>query len=316
MEYFIFKLGRDEHLIQSFLESASLAHNEEIKSTDWFLWKFGNNSFGQSILACAKDAGKIVASVALGIQDFSNNVDVIKGALSFETFVHPDYQGKGIFRELINLAEVEARCRDVSFILNFPNKDSLRGFLKSGWNQLFIMEYWIKPLNRMKVLVRLNDLAKPFLPNKSTELLQKKSMSFNLKKTSSFFSSVINNSYLDWRFASFPVSDYITVDTKGVFCIARVGFRGKLKEVQVLYMTSFQGDIRAVKNLLHKFSKITNCDLISFPISMNNTLRGKLKRGLFFKVPNGTNVTYKVLDKTPNSIIENLELSAINFHTY
>jgi hypothetical protein len=57
-------------------------------------------------------------------------------------------------------------------------------------------------------------------------------------------------------------------------------------------------------------------DLISFPISKNNRLKPVLKKSLFFKVPNSTNVCYKILDESLRLEMNQIELSAINFHTY
>ncbi len=121
MHFFIFDYNRDDNLVDSFLSSASLSHKQKINTKEWFYWKFRDTPFGESILACAMEDNKIIGCVALGIQNFIYNEETIKGALSFETFVHPNFQGKGLFKKLINLAEKEALNRNIVFLLNFPN---------------------------------------------------------------------------------------------------------------------------------------------------------------------------------------------------
>jgi hypothetical protein len=67
MKLFIFNFIENEDLIDSFLESASIAHNEQPKPKDFFNWKFRDNPFGKSILACALHDNNIIGCVALGV---------------------------------------------------------------------------------------------------------------------------------------------------------------------------------------------------------------------------------------------------------
>ncbi|MGK4567208.1 GNAT family N-acetyltransferase [Flavobacterium sp. 3HN19-14] len=108
MEIFIFDYAKDAGFVDSFLETAALSHGEDKKSNDWFFWKFRDNPFGESVLACAKENGIIVGCVAMGMLDFNYESKLLKGAISFETFVHPNQQGKGLFKKLITVAEQNA----------------------------------------------------------------------------------------------------------------------------------------------------------------------------------------------------------------
>ena|SRR5690606_18838952 len=101
MEYSIFSYTNNLDKIDSFLESASMAHNQTKKTKEWFLWKFRDNPYGKSTLVCAEDAGKIIGCVGYGLQPFWIRKKRVNCVLSYETFVHPEYQGKGIFSTLI-----------------------------------------------------------------------------------------------------------------------------------------------------------------------------------------------------------------------
>lgn len=318
MDYFIFKYKTDEHLIDSFLESASIAHKDIIKSKEWFLWKFRDNPFGESILSCAKTDGKIIACVAFGIQDFYNDNKIVKGAFSFETFVHPSHQGKGLFKELIHLAEIESQNRGIKFLLNFPNSNSLRGFIKSGWSQLNYIEYWIKPSHYFNLIFNLNELKKAFVPiGPSFNKLKVNQISdLFLVELSDTFKTVINNDYLKWRFFTFPVTEYSVINNNNILSIARIGNRGKLKEIQVLFVINKNKKLTTIRSLLKLYKKDTNYDIVSFPISNKNEIRKKLIKSFFIKVPNKTNATFKIIDETYKIDFNNLEISAINYHTY
>src|SRR5690606_38909680 len=70
--------------------------------------------------------------------------------------------------------------------------------------------------------------------------------------------------YLKWRFFTYPVSEYIYIDELDYSALARVGFRGNLKEVQVLFL-NLKGDTLRFSGLLAKLKSQTDYDLISFP---------------------------------------------------
>jgi GNAT superfamily N-acetyltransferase len=319
MKYVIFDFLRDFMMIDSFLESASIAHKQSIKSKKWFLWKFRDNPFGESILACAITDNKVVGCVALGMQDFLYEGDIVKGAISFETFVHPNFQGRGIFKKLIELAEKEACKRGIKFLLNFPNSNSLKGFQNSGWNNINCSEYWIKWNYFFKFLFNMKELRKSFSPNPANfkKLLENKDLSFKIFYDSNLsFTSFINDRYLDWRFYEYPNAEYEIVNNENLFSIVRIGYRGTLKEIQVLFVGMKSPKRVSISNLIDEYKKQTTFDIISFPISKQNKIRNKLIQLLFIRVPNKTNVTYKIIDKNSRIDFNKLELSAINYHTY
>ena len=319
MNYFIFNFKKHIHLISSFLESASIAHkHNKVKTEDWFFWKFRDNPFGETILACAEENRKIVGCVAYGMQPFLLNEGKFKGILSFETFVHPKFQGLGVFSKLIKLAEEEATKLGVDFMLNFPNSNSLRGFLKSSWQKLDSPEYWIKTKNIFKTFLNITDLKKAFQPDPSNLLSLETPESYTQSSKTDRLSSVINLDYLNWRFFSHPVAHYDIIDTNEFYAILRVGRRGKLREVQLLFINPKQGQSIKIKKFLRTCKAKVNYDIISFPISKNNPVRSELKNNLFIKVPNRTNICYKILstDKITEEQVRLISLNAINYHTY
>lgn len=315
MDLIIFDFTQDTDLVDSFLAAASLAHGEKTRTRNWFFWKFRDNPFGESILACAKINNEIVGCVAFGMQDFIYEGIVVNAALSFETFVHPAHQGKGIFKMLITLAEAEAKRRKIVFLLNFPNSQSLTGFIKSGWSRIDCAEYWIKPKSFWNLLWNIRELRKGFMPNGAASVLNHykiEELPYKIKT----FKAVIDHNYIMWRFFNYPVADYVFIQQDSLLTIGRVGKRGTLKELQVLFVENNIDNNVSVSNLFNLYKKQTEFDLLSFPISEKNRIRNNLQRNFFIKVPTKTNVTFKLIDDNYNIDFSQLELSAINYHTY
>ncbi|WP_203296295.1 GNAT family N-acetyltransferase [Luteirhabdus pelagi] len=317
MKYFIFDIKKDFDLIDSFLETCALAHKEPKKTVDWFKWKFFANPFGPSIMACAKDEQKIVGCVAYGRQDFALSNSTLKGAISFETFVAPSHQGKGIFGTLLLKAEEEVQKRGIELLLNFPNSNSLPGFLKKGWTQINVSEYWVKiakPVNLIKIA---KNIRKPFRPNPSNHSTLYGRDIVHIEQTAhSNIQPIVTSEYLKWRFYAFPVSEYCIVDEDGYYAVARKGKRGTVDELQVLFALLPNHTKSDFNRLLKKIKTTNSSDIISFPISNGYGLKGFIKQSFFIKVPNNTNVCYKILDASVNVTMEDISYSAINYHTY
>lgn len=302
--------------VDSFLTSAAVAHKIPKQTREWFDWKFGHNSYGESILACALDNKRIVGCVALGVHDFLLDGITLRAGLSYETFVHPEYQGQQVFSKLINLAESRAKDEGLSFLINFPNSNSLRGFVKKDWISLGIMNYWLKIQRPFKVFRNLSDIKLPFISDASN-YEEVKSFTFDgcgNFAVSNGFAQKFTDEYLNWRFKSYPVGRYVFKKFGNGAVVGRTGRRGKLKELQVLYTSVESADLlsSAIKEYQHE----VGCDMVSFPSSIGNRIGNKLGRRMFVKVPSRTNFCYKILDPRLNLDFSRLSLSAASAHTY
>ena len=317
----IWRFGTDDEFIDSWLEGQALAHHMSKKSVDWFHWKFEQSPYGRSILACAFDENIVAGCVAYGLGVMKYQGREFKCALSYETFVRPDYQGHGLFKKLIKLAEEQAKLVGIDFLYNYPNSNSLTGFLHMGWTcrndkQKFRL-LLARPLNS---LYHIKDIRKSFAPNKENlRSIQK----INIKdirtdKTSDdIILPVWTTDYLKWRFFSFPNREYHIINNDKFFTISMVGFRGKLKSVHLLYAISKDEEndvsnytntiVKTLKNDLHP-------DLISYASTVEDPMVSKL-RG-FISVPSHANFCYKIINE--NLKINNFKiiLPSINAHTY
>lgn len=318
MRFFIFDFQDDAYLIENFLKSAAIAHGHNaVKDKEWFLWKFRDNPFGETILACAEEDGEIAGCVAYGIQPFQMGNKTIKGALAFENFVHPKWRRRGLFKKLISLSEKETLSRGIEILFVFPNAQSLQGYLSVGWTQTESTQYLIRPYLKARSLLKLKDIRKSFVPNESN-LNQIIPISTFQQQATMQLQSVITKEYLNWRFFTYPVSEYFVIENKAYQSIVRVGKRGTVKEAQVLMLNITDENKFKLKHLLTECKKGVKYDLISFPISKHNSLRNLLLKHLFFRVPSRGNTCYKILDysKIDDYKVQHISLSAINAHTY
>lgn len=314
MKYFIFDFNRDDGLIDGLLDSAAVAHKIPKKTKEWFYWKFRDNPYGESVLSCVQVGGRVIGCVAYGMQLFKYYNKEYAGALSFETFVDPDYQGKGIFTQLIKKAETELKKRRVQLLLNFPNVKSMPGFIKDGWKSINVSETWLKVLNYKNPIGLIKNIRKEFIPL-SHEYQDRQEDLLCVDDLNAFYASV-NADYLRWRFFSYPHSAYVVLRNSVCQAVARVGKRGELFEVQVLYLNIHNQKEYNHNLFMRELRTRCNCDIVTMPVSKNNKYKKYFYLSGFIRVPNRTNVCFKVLDKDAVLNFEEIALYGINYHTY
>lgn len=321
MELRLWQYAIDDGFIPSFLEGMSIAHDEPAHDEQWFRWKFEQSPYGKAILACAFDDDCVAGCVAYGKGKFRYQGKEFDCALSYETFVHPNYQGKGLFKKLIDLAEKEAQRQRISFLYNFPNTNSLTGFMHMGWIcRNDVQQYKIRITRPFHLLSHLLDLKKSFVPNQSNLDKIKSEVLDDIcvgQCNSQVITPVWTSDYLKWRFFTYPNRTYFVINDDEVFSIAMVGMRGRLKDAHVLYVVSKTEDKptnRCMASVLRKIRKSVKPDLISYSDSLGDDALSRLSG--FIKVPSHSNFCYKLLDDSMEIRDFRIVLPSINAHTY
>lgn len=321
MELRLWEFEKDDLLIDSFLEGMSVAHNEAKRSCEWFHWKFEQSPYGKSIMACAFDGLRVAGCVAYGRGIVRYQGRDWLCALSYETFVHPDYQGRGLFKKLIQLAEQEMNKSGIQFLYNFPNANSITGFKHMNWichND--IMCFKVKINSILKVLSHLPDMRKTFQPNSSnlSEIVMNSlsGLTTDVDNDYNVISPLWTKEYIKWRFFTFPNREYFIIDNDDAFSIIMIGHRGRLKFAHILYTVSKRNKKKKdIYPLIIKMIKSNkNIDVISYESTIFDESINKVKG--FFKVPSHGNFCYKVLDKQMAISDIKITLPSINAHTY
>ena len=322
MELRLWEFEADDPSIDSFLEGMSIAHNEAKRSEDWFHWKFEQSPYGKAIMACAFDGKRVAGCVAFGRGIVRYKEKDWNCALSYETFVHPDYQGHGLFKKLILLAEQEMKTADIQFLYNFPNGNSITGFKHMNWicrNDICLFK--IKICHPLRVFCNINSLRQPFKPAPSNlDLIKNMHLPdlqiFKCSKDKDVVEPIWTKQYIKWRFFTFPNREYCICDNDEIFFVSMIGSRGKLKCAHILYAIAKDGrDTEFImRSVLKAIVQQVNPDVISYSSTVMDTSLSKVFG--FFRVPDRGNFCYKVLDD--KMIIDDFKilLPPINAHTY
>lgn len=310
----------DNRFIPSFLNGMSLAHNEQKKDEEWFHWKFEQSPYGKAVLACAFDGDTVAGCVAYGKGVVRYQEKEWVAALSYETFVHPSYQGKGLFKKLISLAESEMAKEGIQFLYNFPNANSITGFKHMNWiGKNDIRVFKIKLCHPLRILLHPKDLKISFQPNDSN-LQNIKNMELGVlgseNKNQNIICPIWTSDYIKWRFFTYPNREYHVICNDDVFGISMVGYRGRLKCVHILY--AIDKNTCKMSDATSKVIKMIRRDIKPDIIEYSSTIYDDALNHVwgFFKVPAHGNFCYKVLDE--NLVIDDLKivLPSINAHTY
>ena len=320
MEVRLFDEFNDLFSIESFLESRKVSHGHDYyNSKSWFKWKFLNSPSGKAIMPTVFDKNEILGANYYGIYPLKRSEKKISGIMPYEIFVHEKCQGKGLFKKCISLAEAVAKKNKIQIMMAFPNKKSIQGFMSLGWTYIpNSIIYWIKPKWTFNFMVNILDLKKGFKP-----VLPKTKNNFSFSPDSNnLYTGQVrgdwNQDYLSWRFNQLPQAKYIQIKNNSFEIIARLGFRGKLKETQVLYVNFLQTKFerRGFKKIIKNLAKTTNTDLLSFPMSEHYPIYHEMKNMFFYKLPSRSQFVYKVLDTNLKNDNLKFSLCGLEFHTY
>lgn len=298
MEYRLFDIEKDKGLISSFLKSAVDAYATGDKTEEWFNYKFFSSPYGNSILAIAVENEVIVGCIGFGKYKFKYNGNIYLAGLSYSTFVRPDYQGKGIFIKLLNIAEDKCRAEGLSFLLNFPNKNSLPGFLRNNWIALPSPEYYLKIRKPIKSILNFHDLRKNFICDASRQIKTDEKTNQliieifkNDKLNEELLSSSFDEQFLAWR-TKFPFHFHQISFHQNNCIVYRTGKRGLLKELQIMAIFGEMNE-NNIFLLLKTIIKNESPDLVGLLCSKMFPLLKIFRKHLYLKVPNNTNCTFK-----------------------
>jgi len=119
------------------LLEASLGWEPDDRHADFFVWKHEQSPFGPSPAWLAVDReGRLLGFRTFLRWEFTQGSAVVRAARAVDTATRPDAQGRGIFSRLTTTA-IESLVRDeVAFIFNTPNRQSLPGYLRMGWQRI------------------------------------------------------------------------------------------------------------------------------------------------------------------------------------
>ncbi len=307
-EAFEVTIWRPEDLgvVSEILTTASETHGIPYDGPDWFVWKFGDSPWGPAVVAYARsNTGRLAGMVAFGRYRLNLGGSVFDAGISYETFVHPDFQRQGLFQRLLAVAEQEARARGAAILINFPNAASKPGFLRSAWQEIGGVQTWLQPRRPFRVVSRLRGLLRrePLVPSAVAANLV--SLAADLSDLGPPLAGnrveppnrrVHDVQYLRWRFTGYPQFDYRVVEEGDTSALVRLGHRAGLRETQILDVFSTDAPAGSLRPLIRSVSTATDADMVSILTTPGNPITSLLPRMGFLSVPNRANFFAKCLD--------------------
>lgn len=195
------------------------------RTPELFAWKHTHNPFGPSIVLVAESEGRLAgvrAFMRWELDDGSGGR--IRCVRPVDTATHPDFERRGIFRQLTLAALDVARDDGVDLVFNTPNPRSGAGYLSMGWQEVGWVDVLARP--RLGVAVGADaDLAAGIpnaIPFESMDVPQRPATGLRTRRTPE---------YLRWRYASHPTVRYGLVTSSAGGAVVRVGARSGRSEV-------------------------------------------------------------------------------------
>jgi GNAT superfamily N-acetyltransferase len=193
-----------ENDLDEIISLLKISLGEELtpKNTTVWNWKHRDNPFGKSLVLVAELDKRIIGVRAFIKWEYIQNGFPIPAQRAVDTAVHPDFQGKGIFSQLTRQLLEKSKFEGTKLIFNTPNKKSVNGYLKLGW------EKWA----RLPISFKLNF----FNENPKTPIQEysweKASAFINLLEKQNFESNGVKTNiikgYLNWRYRDCPIASY------------------------------------------------------------------------------------------------------------
>lgn len=314
-------------LIPAVLESAAAAYGVGAQSGQWFDWKYRRSPFGAPVIAVARDEGGAPQGmVAFGVQQLVLDGRSVCAGVSYDTFVTPGHQGRGLFKKMLATAEEEARSRGIEVLYNFPNPNSRPGFLSASWTDAGGVETWLHPTARAAFSAprlvasrasgaNVNELGEGC----AAELDGLVADGYRrLAATTSVVDRSSASDLLRWRIAEPPHRGrYRIIAHDELAAVVRVVSRRGLREVQVLEMlASAAGHSRHPSAMLRSVGRDCRADVVTVLLTAGNPLRRYLRRAAFLPIRNRASFFVKSLTGDERFESRPWSISGLDIHTW
>lgn len=213
-------------LTESSIETQVNLYNEVFEEgmsiDDWRYRYFpcGNNVKAQIWGAYYED--ELVGINGFVEQNFRVNKKIFTGIQSGNSAVKPEYQGNGVFKSIIRMAEDYYAQKGFDFLFGFPGVMSYNEFIKLGWIEISKTRMMVLPCSIEKVIYKRYGLRTPrvldlilemlwiktrrnMYGSNSIEILSYISFPFSsdecakINMSDTMVTSIRSREYVDWR---------------------------------------------------------------------------------------------------------------------
>lgn len=159
----------DEHAIIALYETT---FKQPLSLARW-QWQYQNTPLGKpAIMLAFAETGQLAGHYAVNPLTMQLNHQTVEGALSLDTMVHPDFQGRRLFTSLAEALYQHLEATGNALTYGFPNQNSHHGFVKYlNWHDLTdTLPLYLYPLRFSPLLQKA--LPIPALANIAAPLAQ------------------------------------------------------------------------------------------------------------------------------------------------
>ena len=253
-------------------------------------WKHLANPFGSSYLLVAESGGAIVGLRAFMRWTWWSGDQPVSAVRAVDTATHPDWRGRGVFKEL-TLAMVErVRSEGVAFVFNTPNKQSLQGYLKMGWQEVGRLAPWV----RVRILGGTSPRGEADFAGVG-ELLEAPGIDTLLAARAVAddprLTTRLDPAYLRWRYAEAPGLAYHAVwqlgNGGGAALIFRIRARSRRTELRLceVLCTPDAKSVRQARALIREAARRAGADYVTALAPPRSTERRVVELGGFVPLP-------------------------------
>lgn len=199
------------------------------KSEELWNWKHVANPFGASPVLVAEEKGVICGVRVFLRWEFRQGEKLVKACRAVDTAIHPDYQGKGLFKTLTLSLIEELKEEGVELIYNTPNSQSTPGYLKMGW------EKWGKLPLKMHFNLSLRKSKNQSHTSDWNSILPLIKKIENGNFNSDHLHTNLVSGYIQWRYITCPLFPYHSIsDGETYLLIYRIKDEKIGKELRIV----------------------------------------------------------------------------------
>lgn len=279
-----------------------------VKSAAYWQWKHIDNPAGSSTGAFAES---LASGQVIGVRPFMRwqiesasgaRLDVVRAV---DTVTDPDWQGKGVFKQLNRTALDSLNHERCPLIFNTPNANSAPGYRKLGWQRIGRMPLYIRPRRPMRLARALATRGRAFGREQKPDV-----ESFGLQHMPTWrtaverpeVGSVINDhgasrvrrglrthrsfQFLEWRYGRHPHADYRVVvwpdtDSPRAVAVVRPNIRFGLNELVIADLWAVGAGSAAMSQCLRRVLRETSADYLVAHFARGSPEWNALRRSLF-----------------------------------
>lgn len=221
------------------------------RTPELFRWKHFDNPFGRSLMLVAESAGRIAGFRAFMRWELTTPDGVtLRCVRAVDTATHPDFQRRGIFRQLTLAGIDQATDDNVDLIFNTPNEKSGAGYLTMGWSRVGAIGVMARPCLG---LVRRNHEDWPPAGDAEAGVAIGAGLADDLADGHRLgLRTDRTRDYLQWRFAAHPTATYVVSGGDRGIAVARLNVRSGRRELVVSELAGPSAPA-AVQRLIRQF---------------------------------------------------------------